>query len=96
MRTGTTCSGAIAAALRRHRFWTLRTYARAVAALQLVSFAAAHVAWLSEDAAEPETWPAAWAAERGMAVDLLMSNWAAAFDWFLNLGDDARRAAEAL
>jgi hypothetical protein len=81
----------------------VRTYARAVAALQLVSFAAAHVAWLSEDgegddnATEPETpWPAAWAAERGMDIDQLMGNWAAAFDWFLNLGDDARRAAETL
>jgi hypothetical protein len=25
-----------------------------------------------------------------------MGNWAAAFDWLLNLGDDARRAAETL
>jgi hypothetical protein len=79
----------------------VRTYARAVAALQLVSFAAAHVTWLSEDsdddATESETpWPAAWAAERGIGVDELMGNWAAAFDWLLNLGDDARRAASAL
>jgi hypothetical protein len=78
----------------------VRTYARAVAALQLVSFGAAHVAWLSEDvgdATEPETpWPAAWAAERGLDIDQLMANWAAAFGWFLNLGDDARRAAEIL
>jgi hypothetical protein len=81
----------------------VRTYARVVAALQLVSFGAAHVAWLGEDgedddsATEPETpWPAAWAAERGIGVDQLMGNWAAAFNWLLTLGDDARRAAEAL
>jgi hypothetical protein len=33
----------------------VRTYARAVAALQLVSFAAAHVAWLSEDGEGDDT-----------------------------------------
>jgi hypothetical protein len=31
-----------------------------------------------------------------MGEDQLMGNWAAAFDWLLNLGDDARRAADAL
>jgi len=66
-----------------------------------VSFGAAHVAWLSEDgdddATEPEIpWPAAWAAQRGIGLDQLMGNWAAAFEWFLNLGDEARRAANAL
>jgi hypothetical protein len=79
----------------------VRTYARAVAALQMVSFAAGHVAWLAEDhqgtneAAEP-SWPAVWAAERGIDPDQLMRKWAATFDWLLSLGDDARRAAETL
>jgi hypothetical protein len=80
----------------------VRTYARAVAALQMVSFAAGHVAWLTEDdqatdAAEPEpSWPAVWAAERGVDTDQLMRQWAATFDWLLLLGDEARRAAETL
>lgn len=79
----------------------LRTYARGVAALQMVSYGAAHVAWLSEETvgeSEPEEapWPTTWAAARGIDADHLMSDWATAFHWLLELGDAARRAAGAL
>jgi hypothetical protein len=81
----------------------VQTYARAVAALQMVAFAAGHVAWLEQDddgdRETPEadrSWPAAWAAERGIDTDQLMRNWAAMFGWLLDLGDQARRDAESL
>lgn len=78
------------------------TYARAVAALRLVSFGSAHVAWLSEepagedDGAAETPWPTSWATARAIGVDELMARWAAAFTWLLDLGNRARRSAEAL
>lgn len=75
----------------------VRLLSQAVAALQVVAFAAAHVEWLSEEDDEgEEPWPAAWAATREVDVDELLRRWAAALMWLLDLGERARRAIDAL
>lgn len=73
----------------------IRAHAWAVAAVRGASYAAAHVAWLSEDPDETDepAWPTAWAAARQISAAELMSRWAAALNWFLQCADDARRVA---
>lgn len=72
----------------------VRLVSQAVAALRMVSFAAAHVAWLSDEDEAP--WPDEWATARHLDVDQLLHRWAAALWWLLDLGDQARHTADLL
>jgi hypothetical protein len=70
----------------------VRFAADATAALQMLSFAACHIAWLCPEFGEVDNWPEELARRHSLDVDAVMDAWCEAFRFLLTLGERARRS----
>jgi len=80
---------------------TVRFASAASAALQIVPVFAAQLSWLhgepqAAEMAGLEGWPEELAAKHHLSVESAMAGWAAVFGYLLDVGDEARRLADAL
>ena len=70
----------------------VRFAANTTAALQMLSFAACHIAWLCPEFDEVERWPEEMAEKQSSDVDAVMDAWCETFRFLLTLGERARRS----
>jgi hypothetical protein len=63
----------------------------AAGALQNLSFAVSHIAWLCPDLGDPDRWPDDLAERQSTDVDAVMDAWCESFRFLMSLGERAMR-----
>jgi hypothetical protein len=63
----------------------------AAGALQNLSFAVSHIAWLCPDLGDPDRWPDDLAERQSSDVDAVMDAWCESFRFLMSLGERAMR-----
>jgi hypothetical protein len=70
----------------------VRFAAEATGALQQLSFAVCHLAWLCPQFGEVQPWPEELAESQSTDVDAVMDAWCQSFDFLSTMGESARRS----